>query len=278
MATETDTGGTAAATAAQAAADRLLGVFGPVVASRGGPLWLQLGGDPAGPGWTETGGPQGLLGRRVDPRYWGAAVVAGGRLVALRGGTGPADTDRDGRGLRMACVVGRDGTVGWSTDLLRPGPLARPPEQGRVLDVLLRSLELPTAPPPCPFARLEVTIWLMALIDAGRVSGGRPIDWDEAKALRPGRPGFGGADAGGSWERYRAGIASGAGGPVDADLAAWMDEGMLSRWVLAALPDLELVLAVATRVLDAGAAHRLALLVDAACSSVGVSTSRAPQP
>lgn len=275
MAAETGTAREIPDTAARVAARRLLDRYGSVAAARGAPVWLRLGGDPAQPVQDEVGGPSGLLGRRIGAGYWAAALVATGRLVPLEaGGDRPAG---GGEGLRMACVVDRDGVVGWSTDRPRPGPLARPPEQGRMLDVLRRALGLATAPPPCPFARLEVTAWLLALVGAGSIIGGSPMSWEEAKALRPGRPGFGGRDTGGTWERYRARIASGAGGPVDADLAAWMDEGMLARWVLADLPGLEPALAAASPVLDADAARRLERIVDEVRRAGPVSTRPAPR-
>jgi hypothetical protein len=69
-----------------------------------------------------------------------------------------------------------------------------------------------------------------------------------------------------SWEKLRrdAVLNDWAGSVVPADIAAWMDEGMFARWILAELPDTDDLLGRVRAVVDPSTARRLAHTVRAA--------------
>lgn len=268
----------------------LLEARGEDAARRGEPIWLELSGPAPDRREIEVDRAEGLLGWVAAPGAWAVAVVATGRLrpldpaIELPASLLPA---RAGR-LQMTCVVDRLGRVGWRTDLSHPGPLDRPPEEGRMLDVLRRSLGLTTPPPPRPWLYVEVVDWL------GRIAGlglrSTPLRWPQVAALRPdlvahlpaaigtsrAHPRTTGGGPGTpdrvdchpftplpTWEDIRRISASGAPQPglPDPHLVAWMDEGMFARWVLAELPSPDELLASVRRLVSPDAARRLAHVV-----------------
>jgi hypothetical protein len=177
---------------------------------------------------------------------------------------------RDGDVVRIVVAVGRDGTT--LGELVSGDTVVHhPPEGGRLHDALHRALGLQTAAPPAPAATLTATIWLgrLASSDApGRLGPSLPQPpvgtWRQALLLHPAAaplvadtarsPVDGAAGAPGAtlpseeelitairlsgrvwdWARLRTGAAE-YGQLAElcpAPLAAWMDDGMFSRWVL----------------------------------------------
>ncbi len=150
--------------------------------------------------------------------------------------------------IRTAVLMARDGTVAgrlrWPSGRVSDDA----PESGRVFDCLRRALGLATAPPAVGTEVLFASMWLAAISGAtGRA--GSPPTWAEAMALHPVAqligdrlPGPDGwlVDAARAfavacpWSEVRRLI--GEGGWEEHDVpsaaAAWMDDGMVSRWLL----------------------------------------------
>lgn len=222
--------------AAQRVAAELLERYRQPPAGRGGPTWVQwrLGAS----GVVESrpaGGADGLMGCTVATGWAGAAVIATGRLRMMEpSGEPPADLACGlGGGIRLACALSRRGDIGWCMVLPDGSVHRRPPEEGRVLDVLRRSLGLPTPPPPVSTGPLDALLWVGA-IEAAATARGRALGWPEAVRLHPSAtspPHWG-------WETLRTLVASGveAGFAPLPQEAAWMDEGMFARSVLERLP------------------------------------------
>lgn len=265
--------------AGQAAACRLLERFAPVAEDRGSPVWLLVRSAEEDPPHTwEIDRPEGLLGRVAGPEWDAAAVVGTGRIRVLDPAHEPPAALVPGLagGLAMACLVTRTGSVGWRMRLPDGTFFERVPESGFMLDVLHRSLQLPTPPPEVSVAPLELAAWVGALVERGRAAS-NPLSWPEALACHPY---FSGEDpfrpAGSApdpdrlesrllasatteaWEPMRrlvaAGLPSGLTPPPE--LAEWMDEGMFSRWVLREVPGLDDLLAAARPCLQAAAVAR----------------------
>lgn len=243
----------------QSTAISLLDRFGETAATRQQPVWLQWRSGPGNPQTREITGPDGLLGRTVPPDWDGAAVVGTGRFRLLDEAHEPPAVLKPGfaGGLAMACVVCRDGAVGWRMRLPDGTFYDRIPEEGFMLDVLRRSLGLATPPPSASVAPLELAAWFAAIVEASSEEG-RRLDWCEALLLHPANMAASPADVGGAealvreraaneeWEMMRRLVASGLGAaaaPPPA-LAHWMDAGMFSRWVLDGLPPLGALLSM----------------------------------
>jgi hypothetical protein len=186
------------------------------------------------------------------PADWHAmAVVVQGRAWALD------DTSADPRPVRLTHVVDRQGDV---ASIIRhagdPPVVQREPGEGRLADVCHRALGLSTPDPPPDSTALWALQWLDGIVT--RVARGermrglvaaalahpaielvaqhdpRLLDEAVARLVRLGelmgrqRP----------WSRLRAAAADGTWAVEDlsADGAAWMDDGMFARWVLAEFP------------------------------------------
>lgn len=121
------------------------------------------------------------------------------------------------------------------------GPIA----EGNVPDCIRRSLNLPTAAPDTPTSHLRAVRWLTALAAKGHPSfNGVRLLTDEAMALLGDIPDR-------SWAEERWAAVTGDGcDEITATEAAWMDDGMFSRWVM----------------VSAAPAHTLAPDAQAACS------------
>jgi hypothetical protein len=108
---------------------------------------------------------------------------------------------------------------------------------GTILDALKRAVGVATAPPEISFEGWVARMLLMLIIgDTPR--GHRRVPWSQ---VRPTLERYKELAAEGSWETLR-GVASKR-EHVVADLApaeaAWMDEGMFSRWVIGGMPSYE---------------------------------------
>ncbi|HEX9993456.1 MAG TPA: hypothetical protein VGB14_11055 [Acidimicrobiales bacterium] len=170
------------------------------------------------------------------------------------------------RRVRVALLAARSGTVVSRVRVAGDPPVVavhRPGEAptGRLVDLLLRALDVPTPPPPPTTTELWARLWL----DAVATATPAPATWDAAAALHPALPAAGpshaspdalaeaGAVAGAlmTWERLRRDAAGGTwtAPRLTAADAGWMDAGGFARWVLAELPALDtLAAAVRSRV------------------------------
>ena len=255
------------------AASALLARFGDEARANGRPVFVRLR-----PGL----GLEGAR-RRADVWGWtapesdaGIGVVATGRLRSLdESNEMPARLLPGlGGGLRMACLVTREGEVGWDMLLPDGSRYTNCPSEGRVLDVLRRTMGLATPPPEVPAGRLVAIIWLMTIDLIGSHRPGR-LTWSDVldanlapevlrDELPPGDPEtqirlF--ADQK-TWDAYRLAAASLEECDLcDPHLAAWMDEGIFSRYVLETLPSLEELLNDVRPRLVPAAARRLGHLV-----------------
>lgn len=205
-----------------------------------------------------------LVGHTV-PRRWGASGLvapAGARpLDRLDGASVP---------IVAAVVVGRDGHVSHHLTASASGSAddggldlgaaaAGGPPVGRLLDLLLRTLGLPTAAPGVPAAEWWRVHWLDAVVTAAAADPRRapraeapltavlPPDLVSALVAEPALCGPAG------WGLLRALAAEPAPpeqpGPaavrralapfVDPSTASWMDDGCLARWLLASLPPVD---------------------------------------
>ena len=258
--------------------ERLIEALGDEVQARGGPSWVRVfedGSSASGMSLDSTGEPGGLIGWTAPPQCVAVATVATGTLRSV------ADGEALSR-VRMCCVVGRDGGVGWT--LQPPGavPSSSPPEAGRVLDCLRRCLGLPTPAPESTAGRLLGAAWMASLLDEALRTVG-PLTWSDVTRLHPLALLLSGSLAGPSaltegqlfgdlirsaangwsWEEIRREAAGGhLPGLVDARLAEWMDEGMFCRWLVELIPSTELMFAALQPYLVPSAAHRLACALD----------------
>lgn len=278
----------------------VLDLLGDIVHRQGFPTWLRVFEDLE----EETGlrveaspDSTGLLGWRAPHDCIAVGMVATGRARVtghseetsggLSSSSELADRVNDAGGvlsLRMACVVSRDGEVGWWMELPDSTLRTEPPAAGRMLDVLLRCFNLPTPPPDDPASEIHSAAWLASVIDGG-MSSDRRLTWSDVEQLHPlarvlagdldvrvelsdegddvAREQFEGllriAAAACSWEEIRMQAARGELKPfIEPELAAWMDEGMFSRWLSAIIPSIDHLLEATRPLLVPSAARRLA--------------------
>lgn len=201
--------------------------------------WLALG--VAARGWA------------LPPDSFGEADPATLSLPA------PISARPDRLAIHMVTLVARDGREA-SRIRYGDGRLLTPesPCEGVVGECLRRALNLPTAPPPASLDELYARLWLTTVEQAAFAST-RPLSWGQVAALHPAMALAGGGraardsltEAAGllgrtlSWADLRWEVIthpSVADGLASAD-AAWMDEGMFSRWMLARYQPLPALLA-----------------------------------
>ncbi|HUP87163.1 MAG TPA: hypothetical protein VM143_16030 [Acidimicrobiales bacterium] len=192
-----------------------------------------------------------LLGFVAPPSWTAVGLVCFGWASppAADGGSGRPSEHPDRRRVRVVTLLDRRGDE-RATATLDDGMVVDEPGAGTVSDALRRCLGLPTPAPPVGSGELFAAIWLSSIAAAGRrltwgeaaalhpamrlsVDGGRRRQAEElvscARALHRAMP----------WGELRLRAASGRrdiGVGVAPDLAAWMDDGMFSRWVLGGLP------------------------------------------
>jgi hypothetical protein len=208
----------------------------------------------------------------VAPKAWiGMGVVCFGwaspapdaDLVRGTAGNRPS-AHPERRRVRVVTLLDRLGRE-QATAALDDGTVVDEPGSGTVSDALRRCLRLATPPPPVGSSELFGALWLSAIANAGSQPG---LSWHQVANLHPAlqhlascgqRPRPEELVARGralhrtlTWEELRLRAAAGLddGVAIPGDLAAWMDDGMFARWVLAGLPPLPLLL------------HRCAQLVD----------------
>ena len=178
-----------------------------------------------------------ILGFMAPAEWLALGVCAEGWAASLDAGCRPSQAKGRMR-MRSTVLVSRQGVVASGMRLAGEEFKLMPDEgYGTILDALKRALGLPTAPPEVPFVGWVARLLLMLIIgDVPR--GHRRVPWCQ---LRPSLERYRELAEEGSWETVRS-IAGKRAGMV-ADLepadAAWMDEGMFSRWVIGGMPSYE---------------------------------------
>jgi hypothetical protein len=194
-------------------------------------------------------------------------AVAGGWAVPTSGARG---RER----IRTTVLVGRDGMVAARIRWASGQVVDEPPGSGRLLDCLRRAFALATDPPAVGTDVLFASMWLAALAGGAR-DARAPTTWSQAAALHPAVCLLAGSDAGPPtrwlpdaaralvvacpWSEVRRMIRDGLWRDSDIPVRAaeWMDDGMLSRWLLDGRPSLadqlnevsaQLPVGIATRV------------------------------
>ena len=230
-----------------------------------------------------------LVGYRALPDSDAIAVVATGNVRSLDPSVEPpaALTSLATGRVELACVVARDGGVGWFATA-GPSPAGLPaPSEGRLLDCLRRAVGVPTPPPSAWPSILEAPIWVANIRELANRRGHK-LSWSEALQAVPDLPSYwyepppaarapGGSSI--AWELLRIDAAK---EPVPIELqsrslgrllqtfpgeacpwlpcsavASWMDAGVMSRWVKDVIPPAHALAASVTGALTAGASRRL---------------------
>lgn len=206
----------------------------------------------------------------------GEAGVAG--RVGPLGGSSPGPVVRlapgERRRCRAVCVMTRTGDLGG---YLRTGPailIDEPPSLGRLPDCMRRAFGLATPPPEEPTDRLLAHLWLSQVRGAAERAPA-PLPWPAVMRLHPAiqvaqeagiiiptgqLPSILGLAAGAwSWSH----LAQQAAAPgwlrdlLPEGAGGWMDEGILSRWLLTSFSGLDQLLDRVTPLVTRAAAHRL---------------------
>lgn len=216
--------------------------------------------------------PMGLVDALIGsttPAGWEVGVVTEGMASELSPQGVVRGTERVGvravvlchRGGQVASVLRREGGAPiHDVADAGGGPV------GRVVDALRRSLGLPTPPPAGSVGLLVAQVWLHRVL--GLALHGSPVDEDVVDSVRPIPPR--------TWSDLREQCAAGAWGelgcrPSD---AAWMDDGMFSRWCQAGFAEPAEVLLDLCEVLPGGSARHLAREV--AAMAAGDRSGRPP--
>lgn len=259
-------------------------------------LWIE--GDSRDPDTWEfafqpTGGDsctEALLGFTAPPTWWALGTLTGGWAGpaeiyddddAMRGRmqTRPS-SHPDAVRVRSLVVASRDGAIAGRVACADGRRIDEAPEHGFAIDALRRALGLPTAPPGFPVGELLTALWL-AEVEAAAADArgdGRSLSWTavarrhpamqllQAAGERP-RPSqlVEMASALGrvlSWAEVRRQVTERGWltNVVSRDLAAWMDEGMLARSLVTALPPVDGLLEGACRRLRPPQARQLRIV------------------
>ncbi len=224
----------------------------------------------------------------VAPPECGAIVSVGygwaHNLDDMNAATVPRDRERQAaipllapgerRRCRAVCLVTRSGDLGG---YLREGPailIREPPSMGRVPDCMRRALGLATPPPEESTDRLLTYLWLSQVRGAAEEAP-TPLDWAAVKRWHPAVQVAreAGVDipaaqlmsilrlASDVWSWTN--LAQQASGPgwlsdlLPEGAGGWMDEGILSRWLLASFSGLDQLLDRVTPLVTPAAAKRL---------------------
>jgi hypothetical protein len=184
-----------------------------------------------------------LLGFTAPAEWLALGVCAEGWAASMDAGCRPSKAKGRMR-MRTTMLVTRAGGVASGMRLageefkqMGGGGAADANCAGTIPDALKRALGVATAPPEVPFEGW-VARMLLSLIVGGEPRGHRRVPWAQ---LRPSLERYKELADEGSWETLR-GLASKRADMIadlEPDEAAWMDEGMFSRWVIGGMPSYE---------------------------------------
>ncbi len=224
-----------------------------------------------------------LLGFCAPDDWQALGVLTGGWAGPI--GEGPPSAHPDGQRTRLVVLVDRDGQRVGRIRFADGTEVDEAPEGGLLLDALHRALGLATEPPAQHPGVFLSRLWLASVVEAGRE---RPSTWAEVVACHPAMvvlaangQSLGSAhlavaaramtDAWGWSGVHRQATKGWLHALVEPSVAAWMDEGMLARWLDASLPELDVLteLAVAACTPEAGARLRdeIGVLCDSGSSA-----------
>jgi hypothetical protein len=180
-----------------------------------------------------------------------------------------ADGEEEPEDLWLTVAVDR--SARWASRLDVDGRIHdQSPDGGRVPDVLLRCLGLPTDPPAESTAGILATLWLLGILTAA-TEADATLTWTAAvrehmiaAIVLQHEPGMShrhllelvqDAPQLMTWEVLK--MAEGLGALCPPDVAGWMDSGVYSRWVTGQLPDVATLLPAARRALRPAAYRRV---------------------
>ena len=176
-----------------------------------------------------------LLGFTAPIEWQALGVCAEGWGASMDSGCRPSQAKGRMR-TRTTALVTRDGAMASGFRMAGGGEFELiPGGVGMIPDALKRALGVPTAPPEVPFVGWVARMLLLLIIGDDGLRGHRKVPWCQ---LRPSLERHTALADDGSWEAFRSVAAKRP--DVIADLtpeiAAWMDEGMFSRWVIGGMP------------------------------------------
>ena len=185
-----------------------------------------------------------VLGFVAPPSWLALGVCAEGWAASTDSGCRPSEARGRVR-MRSTTLVTRDGRVASGMRLAGGDLRQLGGGEGTVIDALKRAVGVATTPPEAPYVGWVARMLLLLII--GDVPNARHrVPWCQ---LRPSLERAQVLARDGSWAALR-GLASRRAGVV-ADLtpaaAAWMDDGMFSRWAIGGLPSYDRLLADARR-------------------------------
>lgn len=177
-----------------------------------------------------------LLGFTAPSEWAAIGVCAEGWAASMDSGARPSQSKGRMR-IRNTTLVSRDGLVASGMRLAGQELEQMGEGVGTILDALKRAVGMPTASPEVPFEGW-VARMLLTLVIGDQPRGHRRVPWSQ---LRPSLEKYNSLAADGSWEALRGVAAKHTGivAELTPDEAAWMDEGMFSRWVIGGMPSYE---------------------------------------
>jgi hypothetical protein len=187
-----------------------------------------------------------LLGFTAPAQWDALGVCCEGWAAPMDSGVRPSKSKGRMR-VRSTHIVGRNGVEAAGMRLAGEGFEAMPAAEnaiGMVPDALRRCLGLPTAPPEEP-----VTQWLARMLFLTISADGgskRSVGWSQ---LRPTLERYEAVGNEGTWALLKGLVAKHHDLNIDLEpeVAAWMDDGMFSRWVLGGLPPYDVLLEEVSR-------------------------------
>ena len=262
--------------------EELLGVLGDVVERAGAPVWVRFIENPltaSGMTVEMSREPWLLIGWTAPPECAAVGMVATGHARPLSEGLESLSLGHAGAQIRMCCIVGRSGEVGWTLEGDGGRTWAEAPSEGKMLDALKRCLGLPTPPPEVPAAEIHAAAWLSSVLEHA-IKSPKRLTWSDVTGLHPlarllkgdlpasyqgDRSHTGDLDdlvriAANAWswrEIHSQACDGNLDALIDRSLAAWMDEGMFARWLMGVVPGVDQLVGALAAYLTPSAAKRL---------------------
>ncbi len=241
-----------------------------------------------------------LLGFTAWEEWWAVGLLTTGWAAPMEtdptnpyAAHGRPSAHPDAVRMRMLVMVDRDGTTVSKVEC-SDGRTIDEPGEGYMLDLLRRTVGVPTPPPTNPTSDLITAMWLMSIEGAAadeRGAHGRRLSWNRVARLHPALDLL--AKSGErrmsqpvnlvqaaramqnvmTWQRVREQCIehSWLAPLLEPDEARWMDEGILSRYLLTEIPPLAELAGETRRLLHADVAARL----DAALAELAADASAA---